>query len=262
MVSRVYIKFVFADSQTSTRSRMKKSLLIFVSGFLCNIATCATEKCASYDFVNEFHGRYCPTQGIIAPNVAWHQCKLICLQKSSCQAVNYNFTTHLCTYFTATCQQAGDHRNMIFVLFTRRQAEQCMQWIPVEDGEPTQDRSVTKDNVRFVARMQKDGNDFISNLNIQRGYCISRHEESEFQSRDGYPCQYLRIQDGCTVYFISYELGTPLPHNALIGAYTAEGLPVYIGRKGVKPGYYIPGSGALVINTGNAIANVKMLVLL
>ena len=238
---------------------MTKIPLIFGFGLLYNATTCSSDKCESYD---TFHGRYCPTQDIIVPNLAWHQCTLFCLHKSDCQAVNYNFTANLCTYFTATCQQAMDHHDMAFVLFSRKQAEQCMAWIPKEDDDPTQDRSVTQDNLRFVARMQKDGNDFISSLHIHHGRCYSFHEEREFRSNDGYPCQYLRIQNGCTVYFIKYELGTPLPPNALIGGYTAEGLPVYIVYNGIRHGYYIPGSSGLVTNAGNMIKEVKMLVLL
>ena len=55
-------------------------------------------------------------------------------------------------------------------------------------------------------------------------------------------CQYLQIREGCTVSYVDYKLGTTLLPNALIGGYTAEGLPVYI-----RPSaYYIPGSNRLV----------------
>ena len=249
-----------AESQASIRSRMKSSLLIFGFGLLCNPAKC-TDKCESHDLSEPFHGRYCPKEGIITPNLSWHQCKLLCLHKSTCQAVNYDPSANLCIHFIETCPLAISHPNMAFVLFTERQADQCMEWVPIEDGNPARDRSVTVDNERFAARMQNDGTDFIGFFRASQYDCYSRHDEG-FKNSDGYPCQYLRIRDGCTVYFVDYEIGTPLPHNAMIGGYTAVGLPVYIGCREIRPGYYIPGSSGVIIYNKIVVVNVKILVLL
>ena len=243
----------------STRSRRKRSLLIFAFGVLCNTVTCSTGKCKSYD-ATPFHG-YCLTRGTTVPNLPWHQCTLCCLLKSSCQAVNYNFTDNLCTYFIATCPLAISHPDIAFVLFTGRQIEQCIEWIPKDDGNPTQDRSVRVGNERYVARMQKDGSDFVGHLRSDKNDCFSRHDVG-FKYSQGYPCQYLRIRDGCTVYFVNYEPGTSLPPNVLIGGYTAEGLLIYIGTMGMISGYYIPGSGGLVNWHGVHSEGIQILVLL
>ena len=256
-----FLRLLLTESQASTRSRMKASMLISAFGLLCNTSTCSTNKCESHVFSQPFHGRYCPTESIITPNLLWHQCKLFCLHKSTCHAANYNFTANLCTHFTETCPLAISEPSMAFVLFTERQADQCMDWIPKEDGDPTRDRSVTVDDERFAAKMQKDGNDHIGFFRTSLDDCYSRHDAG-FKYSDGYPCQYLRIRDGCTVYFVDYEIGTPLPHNAMIGGYTAVGLPVYIGRKGPKPGYYTPGSSGLIIYNNIVAADVKILVLI
>ena len=242
----------------SARSKMKISLLIFAFGLLCNTVTCSTGKCKSHDST-PFYGRYCPTEGTIIPNVPWLQCKLFCLQKSSCVAVNYDFTANLCIYFTTTCPLAISHPDMAFVLFTGRQIEQCLEWIPNEDGNPTEDRSVRVGNNRYVARLQKDGSDFVGHLRADKNDCFSLHYVG-FKYSDGYPCQYLRIRDGCTVYFVNYEPGTPLPPNALIGGYTAEGLLIYIGKKGVISGYYIPGSGGVVSWQGVHSKGIQILI--
>ena len=244
----------------STRSRMKTSLLIFEFVLLCNTVTCSTENCKSHDST-PFNGWYCPTEGIITPDLPWHQCKLFCLQKSSCQAVNYDFTANLCTQFTATCPLAVNHPNMALALFTGRKIEQCIEWIPKEDGNPAEDRSVRVGNNRYVARMQRDGSDFVGHLRADRDDCFSRQDVG-FQSSDGYPCQYLRIRDGCTVYFVSYESSATLPPNALIGGYTAEGLLIYIGKKGMISGYYIPGSSGVVNWQGVHSEGIQILVLL
>ena len=229
--------------------------------FLCSTTAWSHNTCGSYEFVNSFHGRYCPTEGVIIPNLSWQQCKLVCLQSSNCQSVNYNVTDNICTYFTTTCPKAISHPWMAFVLFTGKQSSQCIEWIPKKKGHPKKDdRSVSIDNRRYAARMQKDRNDIVAH---QLGpACYSRDEEGPFKSTQGYPCQYLRIRNGCTVYYMKYELGTPLPPNSLIGGYTAGGLPVYIAIKGgsTGPKSYIPGSNRLGMIGETVTHNVSLLV--
>ena len=237
---------------------MKK---IIVLSLLCNATVWSHKTCESYDFANPFEGRYCPTDGIIIPNLQWHQCKLFCLETSNCQSINYNFTDNICTYFITTCPKAISNPGMAFVLFTGKQFEQCIEWIPKKDGHPKRDdRSVTIDNLRFAARMQKDGNDLVGHQ--LHSICYSRDEAGKFESSYGYPCQYLRIRDGCTVYLMNYELGNPLPSNSLIGGYTSGGLPVYIAvigeAKAIKS--YIPGSNKLGIIGEIITQNVRLLV--
>ena len=124
-------------------------------------------------------------------------------------------------------------------LFTRMQGEQCLEWVPIENGNLVGNRSLTGDNVRFAARLQKDGNDLVG-YRLKNHGCLSMDEGGKINTfYDGQPCQWLRIHDGCTVYYMDYELNTALPPNAVIGGYTSEGLPVYVGRHR-NPGYYIP----------------------
>ena len=239
-------------------------MVILILSLLCSATVWSHTTCESYDFSYRLHGRYCPTEGIVIPNLPWHQCKLFCLQTSKCQSINYNVTDNICTYFTATCPKASSHPWMAFVLFTGKQPGQYIEWIPNETGHPKdEERSVSEDNYRFVARMQKDGNDLM-------GYqidslCYSRDEGGIFLSTAGYPCQYIRIRDGCTVYFVNYELGNPLPPNAFIGGYTMAGLPVYIGSEyRIYPSYYMPASNRLAFGAKivGANVNVKLLVAL
>ena len=226
---------------------MKKQLTVFVLSLLCDTATCSYNQCDLYESANTFSGRYCPTEGIITPNLAWHQCKLFCLHSPNCQAVNYNFIDNLCIYFAATCPKAMGHPDMAFALFAGRPPEQCIEWIPKEMyGLVEDDRAITEDSMRFVARMQKGGNDFVC---YTYGHlCMSKDSGGRFKNVEGYPCQYLRIREGCTVYYVNYELGAPLPPNVLVGGYTADGLPVYIGHKlgTALFGYYISMSKRLI----------------
>ena len=252
---------VLADLQTAIGATMRQSLILSLCCLLCPTVMCHHARCESLDVANPFSGLHCPIEGTVVSNLHWHQCKLFCLQTPSCQAVNYNFTANLCTYFTSTCPRAFSHPDMAFNLFTGRQPRQCIEWIPKQDGQLPGDRSVTEDNERYVARLQKDGNDFVCYFYTSVNNCFSLDDEGEIFSRQGgYPCQYLQIREGCTVLYVDYELDAPIPPNALIGGYTAEGLPVYIGGVSRISGYYIPGSNRLVAGFNIITGNVKLLV--
>ena len=239
---------------------MKRHMVIFVYILLWNTGARSHNTCKSHDFYHPFNGRYCPTEGIITSNVSGNQCKLYCLHSSNCQAVSYNFTNSLCTHHTATCPLTMNHPDTAFALFSERQPECCIDWMTVENGHSIGDRSVSVDNERFVSRMQKNGSDFVGYLMVSyNNDCLSKDGEETFHSADGYPCQYMKVRDGCTVYFVGYEPGAPLPPNAVIGGYTAEGLPAYIGLHGV-PRYYIPGSERMVIEYSVRRNNLKILV--
>ena len=253
----VYSVLCFQRTATST---MEKHLTVFVLSLLCSTVSSEIQ-CKFYEFTAPFSRRHCPTEGIEIPNLSWRQCKLSCLQKPSCEAVNYDFIDYICTYLTATCIKAESHPHMALALLTGIPPEQCIEWIPKENNSPVGDRTVTEDNKRFLARMQINGNDYMSYWLIFNKICYSGYVGGE--SND-YPCQYLRINDGCTVYYVNYEPGAPLPPNAVIGGYSAQGVPAYIGIKDGdnKPGNYIPGSNAVVTSVGTHTQNVKLLVYL
>ena len=161
---------------------------------------------------------------------------------------------------------------MAFGLFSRRQPNHCIEWIPKPSSSRyfRWDRSVTVDNDNFVARMQKDGNYLVSVIPPLKNRCYGRDYDGNRYTSSGAlpPCQYLYIRDGCTVYFVDYELGAPLPPNVVIGGYTSTGLPVYIGQhkdNGWRTGSYTAGSKRFLIYGGiynGYTEDVKVLVLL
>ena len=244
---------------------MKIFIIVYLFGLLSNIASCWHPNCESHNSADLFLGRYCAIAGIVTPNLSWPQCKLLCLHNSGCQGVNYNITSNSCTRFTETCPRAMNHHDMSLALFTTTEPQQCIEWIPRENGHPVGDRSLTEDTRRFAARIRKDGGYFIGYIlmNVFHCYALGNQMVIKSKTRSDYPCEYLRIRDDCTVYYMNYELGTTVPPNALIGGYTAEGFPVYIGhRPGETPMSYIPGYNRLLLGFRNVTGNVEILVML
>ena len=239
---------------------------MFMILLLPNTSDCSFG-CTSMEFVSPFRGRYCPTEGRVIADLSWHQCKLFCLQTARCEAINHNFSFNICTHITAPCPEAISHLEMAYILFTGRQPHQCIEWIPQDNAYPVGDRlmaaSVRRSTIRrYTIRMQKNGSDYIGHLRAGYDSCLARDDQGAFRSDSGYPCQYLRISEGCTVFYVAYKLGSPLPLNAVIGGYTAEGASLYIGRPSGSTitGYYIQGTNILINEKGIYIENVEILV--
>ena len=246
---------------------LRNILVYYVYGQLCNTATGLNDKCQGHDFSNSLLGLYCPNDGILIPNLSWHQCKLFCMHNQGCQAVNYNFTNNLCTHMTKTCPLAVRHPDMAFATFTSRQRDHCIEWIPNrnEIGQPAGERLLTADHVRYAARIKKDGNDLIGYMLWSVHHCYASSDVGTIKSkRSGDPpCQYLKVRDNCTVLYQHYELGTLLPLHALVGGYIG-GLPVYLGRKRQwqTPMSYIPGSNRWALGFSPANGDAELLVVL
>ena len=241
-------------------------LMLYVSSLLCNIA-CSGEKCELYNTMDSFLGNHCPKDGIVVPNLSWPQCKLLCLQRSGCQAVNYDFTKTSCIQLTEPCPITSRKPDMAFALFSARNSEQCVEWIPNPNrrGRIAGERLLTDDNVRYTARIQKNGNDFIGYILWSVHHCYAGTGGAKLQSKysNDHPCQYLQVRDGCTVHYMNYELGTAVPPRALIGGYTSGGHPVYLGKfPGQKPKSYIPGLNKMELGFNAASGNIELLMVL
>ena len=221
---------MIAEPSVTTGSTMDIHQAMIILSLLWGDVPVVLSTCESHEFINPFPGHYCPTGGITILNMSWHQCKFYCMHNSGCQAVNFNSTANICIRLSTTCAKAISHPETSFALFTGQQADQCYQWIAIETEDDRDDgRSLSEDNERFVARVQKNGNDLGAFFLAGWRECISGDQDGPIKtSVDGHPCQYLRITNGCTAYYVDYVLGAPLPHNALIAGYTAEGMPVYI----------------------------------
>ena len=170
----------------------------------------------------------------------------------------------MCTYLVETCLQAKNHPGMAFRLFTGWQPHECLEWIPI--GSFSKDHSVTNDNWRFAARLEKGGNNFGGFYFEVRKICFTDGDDGEpVRSDGGSPCQYLRVRDGCTVYYVDYEIGSPVPPNAVMSGYTTTGVPIYLcGHRNIGRllGYYKAGSNKWGCYSESFTGNMMLLVLI
>ena len=193
------------------------------------VLTLATEHCKLFSLSTPHTGKYCPGDGVVTPHLSPHQYRMVCLQSSTCKAYNYNGTDMKCTRLTSPCSQAVADTMMNFVVFTEIPIDQCYQWVPNSPGDTVDPRMIyTTDRKRVICRMQRDGDDRVCFFSTIINTCYASWGQSQFRSDNGYPCQRLRITEGCTVFWIPYVVRDPIHPRSVIAGHMANGDEVYV----------------------------------
>ena len=194
-----------------------------------SLATTPAEYCEEYRLFMSYSGRYCTGEGDSNQVILPHHCQAACLQSATCNAYNYNATERICTRFTSPCPEAKSDPFMEFVVFTQRPYEKCYEWVPYSAGDTADGRMIYTDHpLHMISRMQKEGNDFGCHFHTKNSNCYVRTGDTVFDKDECYPCQRLRIKEGCTVFWVPYIARNPIPPRAVITGHMANGDRVYV----------------------------------
>ena len=151
----------------------------------------------------------CTTEGVRLWITTWPTMSVRILQKHA-QKLYITRTWHL------PCSHLDDQSNALNGFRTR-----------LSVAIPWANDYWQKTIIDIQPEFKKHRNDYIGHIFWSIHHCFAGTDDgliSSKYSRD-FPCQYLRVRDGGTVYYLDYEFGVPVPNNALFGGYT-----VYLGR--------------------------------
>ena len=205
-------------------------------------------KCRWHSLAMPYEGMYCIGEGTVTHKLLPYQCQYICLQSATCKAYNYNITEGTCTRFTSPCPQAFSDPVMEFVILREMPGNQCYEWVPYSPGAPLDERMIATDSPWcIVARLRVSGNDVISCFVRGLDHCYGAFGETEYNTEQGHQCEGLRVVEGCTIFWVPYTAGGPLPSQAVIGGSMANGDVPYV----VK--YDVIHNGAVESIIGNYI---------
>ena len=174
-------------------------------------STIMAETCDRYKMPMPYYGRYCTGEGIINPFLFPHHCTQTCLQSASCKAYNYNTTAKICTRFTSPCPQAFADHAMEFVVLTPMPHEQCYEWIAYGSGDRLDERMISTDQPhRIIYRMKINGDDIVCYLHTMQNTCYAISGYRQISNGNGpYPCQRLRVVEGCYHFLGSLHCRRP-----------------------------------------------------
>ena len=233
-----------------------------------------TESCEMHSLSMPYKGRYCTGVGTVTLKLLPHQCRSMCLQSAICKAYNYNTTSEACTRITSPCPQAIGDPVMEFAVFRETSAKQCYKWVPYSSGDVLDERMISTDTSSYiVARLKVNGNDLVCKFEDGVGCSGGVLGSTTYKSNQGYQCERLRVVEGCTIFWVSYTAGEPIPAQAVIGGSMANGDGVYVvkfdyahanGQVWSIVSYYIEGplyATSPFLTVGHA-TNVMMMVVL
>ena len=240
-----------------------------VCGLIIVLSAIADEQCKLFELSMPYSGRYCPADGMVSIDLLPHQCRYICLQSTACKAYNYNATDGACVLFTSPCPLAVTDTMMEFAVFTDKTIHQCYQWLPYSLGVDTDERMIATDaSHRIICRMQKAGDDIVCQYNTRSSRCFANLGISSFSSKQGYPCQRLRIMEGCTVFWVPYTARDPIHPRAVIAGHMVNGDTVHVTKFGNNPsvyslaGHYVEGATHTFGNSGGDFQSSAFMMML
>ena len=106
---------------------------------------------------------------------------------------------------------------------------QCYEWMQYSSGDSLDERMIATDTPNhIVARLQVNGNDVVSYFVISADACYGTLVDTEYNSHQGHQCERLRVVKGCTISWVPYTAGKPLPPNAVIGGVLVNDIVPYV----------------------------------
>ena len=99
--------------------------------------------------------------------------------------------------------------------------------------------------------------------------CYASWESSQFDNKQGYPCQRLRIMEDCTVFWVPYTAGHPIHPRSVIGGHMANGDVVYVTKFDYSyppvvslAGHYVKGTDRTISPAGGALQSSTTMMML
>ena len=218
---------------------------------IVTVMNVAVNRCEFYNLTMPYKGIYCTGDGTVTLKLLPHECRYMCPQSPICRAFNYNVTEETCTRFTSPCPQAFSDPVMEFVVFRETPVNQCYEWVMYSPGDQLGEQMIATDIPWcVVSRLQVNGNDVVSYFVTDSDHCWGTFGETEYSTQQGYRCERLRVVEGCTIFWVPYTVGEPLPSRAVIEGVMANGDVPYVvkfdcihnGKVESISGYYIEGA--------------------
>ena len=186
------------------------------------------EKAYSFKAVNFPNvGYFCAADGLLTLDIPpWH-CKLRCLQMQNCAALNYNKTTGLCVVLHTPCPLASRWESMEYTMFTGKNHNQCLKWVPFTGSNPTSDRVVESPDGFLACRLHVRTGLFLGHYHKGAKMCWVTDGNIQHDSRNN-PAEILTISPECTIGWVNYTAGTPLPPSVIVAGHSYTGDNLYV----------------------------------
>ena len=205
------------------------------------------------------YGQECNmTEAEVLHNSMYARCISQCLHRGSkCKSMSYNAVDKLCTITDSPCHELSPHpdtKTFVFHDLTHDWSH-CLQWSPCHGTSPARSISYDQDGgTIWLARWLDGQGNLLIGYMIKRTkgnmayfeYIVETWVEAPFTG-----CDLITIATDCSAAWVHFNIGDPVPKNAVETGYIIGHGPVYVGRY-IRPdtlayrfGFYVAGDPLL-----------------
>ena len=196
------------------------------------------------------------------------ECTMLCLQRSECVQVNYNYVDNYCLLFSSFCTLTQPDKEFTMLRYVDDAVSrgQCIRWVAFPGTLPTGGIVFNVPN-QLLARGSIDGavipgKLYTNSLNLYSAY-------NGGSKRITNNMEYLDIHPSCFAVWVPHNsgLGMDLPDGAVQGGWLSDGTPLYVtramGTSSTQMGYYDSNMDkAIIIDGKQFIHNVMDILVL
>ena len=220
--------------------------LVAITVLLCALAS----KCHTHGNAKILSGYHCFSDNqrylkIIATHQ--HLCRPRCLANKQCSFVQYNKADKYCMLANGPCLWLEPDTNYDITFMRTNTVEKCLDWVSL--GEVT--NAARQPDACFSRGIQCTVGRIHFQSNVLPGNGVGKDVISVLNGGDVRygEKEYLDVQPGCKVSWVSFTSGDPIPDGAVQGGYldnNGSPQPVYVmgaisnGRNCKAYGYYNP----------------------
>ena len=239
---------------------------------LVNLTPLAFSKCDTLSQTSYSAEQYCADlDRVTAFNVSEWECKYTCIQKAMCGGINYNPLNG--TYILLeNCPMPDDSHNVLYIIISSMEGNECLEWMQFPANRWVLTKYRGDISGKRVKRINVAGR-YYPGYGYRWGHCRATDGSKAIKPADPYPCDGLRVKEGCTTAYVRYSAGEAIPPGAVVGGRLEDGRAMYVasfdnswGPLDVLGGYYLEGAVhgwlSLVNNTVSRRQNMQLLVVL
>ena len=173
------------------------------------------------------NGFHCPDGSLNnISDIDQQQCAHHCLIHQACRVMNYNPKDRVCLLGETTCNAADSHPNYMLMVFRHKFDVECAIWKPKSDPLPS--RTVdTRIGKHEALCSMKIGTDILighSTPSYKCYFVVNGNVEGHLNS------YVLTVSQSCTLAWVPYIAGSPLPEKALVCGHLTLSGPTYCAR--------------------------------
>ena len=213
---------------------LKKSLTWIMLSFLTiGTGVYTKDTCADVITKKTIDGYYCPvdTKTVQISHVSRHLCTHYCVTVLQCPVFSYYETKGMCMLQREICLEMVQGTGQVFssIIVYGSTKQECITWLPYPGSVPDQERLVVMANGNQVVRFRHNNEILPGKATASKVKTVSFvNVPTKIDANLNPSVEYLVVSDTCSITWVPYVAGNPMPSRAVVGGQKVNGKPLFV----------------------------------